>query len=64
MEAEIGDKIGRLTIIGFDKDLIEKNGQHRKMAIVKWDCGNIKSVRVRIKSLVAKKADRLYSVVV
>lgn len=53
MNVKIGDKIGRLTIIAFDEDLIEKNGCRRKMVIVKCSCGNVKSIRV--KSLTAKK---------
>lgn len=51
---KIGDRIGRLTIIGYGEDIIEKNGQHMKTAIVKCDCGNEKMVR--IKSLTSKNS--------
>lgn len=47
MELKIGDRIGRLTVIGFDEDLIEKDGRSLEMARVKCDCGNEKSVRVK-----------------
>ena len=52
MKLKIGDRVGRLTIIGFDEDLIEKDGRRRKMAKVRCDCGNEKTIRV--KSLTSK----------